>query len=349
MVASRFRSLLFASVSAAALALAQPEAWGQSVALQPLMPAITLPKGMFSVFAEGHQFTQSDKGYNFDAAPGPTVGHLSPLLGFGGAVGFTYQTALSPWSFGVTVRAGKSRHKRASAHSTIVHQYQYSRSTTTCTPTPGGSSSCHLTFTPTTFTTTQHIARSAERHSSHRIVDFAVGRDVGLGRTATGDPILKWEAGLRYVKLKDHGEFTDTGTFNGLPTLNFSFRGEREFTGLGPRLGATFSVPLGFRFMVDGAAGATALLGRASENHVFIDHGLVTRTEAFSTNQAAAGLDASLALSFLLTPKAKLSAGYRFEGYFNVFPDGAFNAPPPSPPDKNMLLHGPFLRATVTF
>jgi Legionella pneumophila major outer membrane protein precursor len=349
--ASRFRTLLFASVSAAALTLAQPGALAAGTTIQPVQPAaLNAPKGSFSVFAEGYQFGQTGKGYDF----GSPLGNLSPLYGYGTALGFEYHSALSPWSFGVSVRYGKTRHKRKSAHATNT-----TSTTSTFKFTSPGFSTCSTsscsTYPPitTTFTFTNYYSHThkqpAARYSSHFIVDFTVGRDVGLGTTPAGDPIVKLEGGLRYANLRDNGELATVTAVNGATTNSVAFNGHRRFIGIGPRLGVVLSVPLGAsKFTLDGTAGAVVLFGKATENRIFNNNGAVT-SQSTSENRVAPGFDASVALSYLLTPKAKLSAGYQVEGYYNVFPGSSFTGPPAYTQDKDMLLYGPFLRATVQF
>jgi hypothetical protein len=44
-----------------------------------------------------------------------------------------------------------------------------------------------------------------------------------------------------------------------------------------------------------------------------------------------------------------LSVGYSIEGYMNAFPGSSFGGTPSFTQDKNMLIQGPFVRATVKY
>ncbi len=64
-----------------------------------------------------------------------------------------------------------------------------------------------------------------------------------------------------------------------------------------------------------------------------------------SKSAVVPNLDASAALSYLLSPNAKLSVGYRVDAYFNAFDTG--NQAGASEGDR--IIHGPFAKFTVEF
>lgn len=305
----RMRTLMLASASVAALWLGRVDAQAADLAPQPaepLPPAVE--RGTISLTAMGYGFLQADKGVAI--VPFDTV---DPLIGLGGGLGITYQPALSPWSFGVNARYGTTEKK---------------------------SKSLAFTSAPST----SGVATD-KRKSSHFIVDFTVGRDMGLGLTPAGDPMLQLQAGLRFAHLEDKLDEQAIVTFGPPRTLGTSVK--RSFTGFGPRLGVAMSMPVAASLSLDGTAGAALLYGRATEKVTLTNAGAVTGVFKNNKNGWIPGIDASLAVAYALNPSAKVSLGYRVEAYFNAysvaFPAGG------DIQDKDFIVHGPYAEAKIKF
>ena len=70
-----------------------------------------------------------------------------------------------------------------------------------------------------------------------------------------------------------------------------------------------------------------------------------------TSNNAVFNADASLALSYVLTPRAKLSAGIRFDGYWNALRtlDSHFTGDSVALHNEDRFYWGPFRRLTGAF
>jgi hypothetical protein len=306
-VIHKFRVFLLASASVAALWAGQLDAQASDLPPAPLEPLAPVEnKGVISITAMGYGFWQTDRGYDF----GAPFGTIDPLKGLGGGLGVAYQPALSPWSFGVNARYGVTSKKNKSV------------TTTTVTPTP--------------------LSIQGSRKASHFIVDFTIGRDMGLGTTPVGDPYLQLQAGLRFAHLQDKTSLHLLTPFGGSSGAN----AKREFAGFGPRIGLAVSMPLAASFSLDGTAGAALLYGRSSEKIDLTSSGILTSSLKKTKNVWVPSLDASLAVSYAFNASAKISLGYRVEGYFNAYPAIVPGGPPR---DKDMVAHGPFVQAKFSF
>lgn len=350
------RRSLIASASIVALTIGSTGVQAQVPPAPP--PAFVAPKDAWSFFAEGGLFWQADGGYQFATPPGG----LRNLKGPGWALGVTYQPALSPWSFGVSAHGGKTKkkQKRSAVAQDIQNQFVTITGTTlvpgpTCTaPTISGATcttTVHSTFLYDTITTTEHLLsrRKSGRTSSHLVLDFTIGRDIGLGRTPSGDPTLKLEAGLRYARLTDNGEYASSNFVSSILTSANAFAGKRRFLGAGPRFGASFAAPFIGDVGLEATAGLSVLFGQARETRAFTVNG-VTSVGETKESRFVPGVDGSLALSYWLGANARLSVGYRAEAYFNALPGDAFSgAPTAFGQDTTFLVHGPFARATVKY
>jgi len=309
-IARRMRVLLLASASVAALWVGSMEAQAADLAPQPAEPLPPVDaRGVISLTAMGYGFWQADQGVGFTP-----LGSIDPLVGLGGGLGIAYQPALSPWSFGLNARYGTTSKK---------------------------SKSVAFTSSPST-----SGILTEKRKSSHFIVDFTVGRDLGLGLTPAGDPVLQLQGGLRFAHLEDKTDIQAVVTFG--PPSSSGASVKRSFTGFGPRIGLAGSMPLGGAFSLDGTGGVSLLYGRSTEKVTLTSSGSVTFVAKKNKNAWVPGLDGSVAVSYSFNPSAKISAGYRAEAYFN-----AYSAVVPGgggvTQDKDFIVHGPYVEAKFKF
>jgi hypothetical protein len=220
---------------------------------------------------------------------------------------------------------------------------------------------------------------SARDHEEHRIADFAVGRDLGLGLA----PALKSEVniGLRYA----HFESTTAVKIDGIPnwdvpegaSYNFSthdrynaeLTADREFDGLGPTLSWNGKWPI-FGDDTVGTVNAdlnvtggvlfgkqrTSVTGTEDAAHfngvyfnvryayaVLTPEPTVHVDERRSNSVSSALLDLGLGLSYEVG-RVAVGAGYRWERYFNVLDVGFADAK-----DGDRSIDGPYFKVAVGF
>jgi hypothetical protein len=229
-------------------------------------------------------------------------------------------------------------------------------------------------------TATNRLSVTTARKESHLLVDFAVGKDVGVGVLGTAQSSLS--AGLRYADFKS----SVSGEMRGIPDMTLpedgwgkynttfhqyaaKFAAEREFRGAGPTLSWEASRPIwgndeSGRLDVDwaltggalfgkqrttatGTAGSTYFNDRYTRDFVVNQLQAPTQTpiDIAPRNKSATVpvLDLSLGLSFE-TSGVKLSTGYRWERYFNVL-DAGFQ----EHKSYDRTLDGPYVRLSLGF
>lgn len=220
MRSSRIRSLLLVSVSVLALAIFQVEASAEEAAA-----VVSDAKDSFSLSLDVGTVLLSDGALDLSGALDGLI--LPPATSYGAA--FKYRPALSPWVFGVHVRAGKShRHKHAHrldqqvvstttksvVTNTNTHQNTHlntsittTTTTTTSTTTTSSSSSTPVTTTRTythqnphthinsTITTTTSTTTTKETKTNTHTHQVAVETNTSEDRS-TDYKIIDFSAGL---------------------------------------------------------------------------------------------------------------------------------------------------------
>jgi hypothetical protein len=194
---------------------------------------------------------------------------------------------------------------------------------------------------------------SATAEVSYDVVDFEAGHHVKLG-----DADVRLAAGLRYADL-EQGLRTQFATVVGATTFTAADDHQVEYRGLGPRLSAQFSVPVGAAGLRIGAAVGGAILGGRIERvttRVGAPGFIGTNSTKRRKYRTAYALDAEVNLSYQWQLKQdatmSLAAGYRGEAWLGVndtttqaSPSGArFGAT-----DADQTFHGPFLRVDYSF
>jgi hypothetical protein len=169
---------------------------------------------------------------------------------------------------------------------------------------------------------------STTEREQHGLADFAVGRDVGLG---LGQSQLKFGLRIAEIDNKTNGSANFVGpafysaifpgAFIGAQPGAFSFEQKTRFVGGGPRGGIEGNIPLGYGWSIDYLGGMAALYGvrslevstgGAATNFGIANLGASDATVVFN-------LDAEAGLSYWLTTNLKVTAAYRFDGYWNAF------------------------------
>jgi Legionella pneumophila major outer membrane protein precursor len=212
-------------------------------------------------------------------------------------------------------------------------------------------------FNFVTRTTTAFITStgSADLKEHHWLVDFAVGRDFALG---SGQAQAKLGIRVADIYAKVTGSGTSAGLSGGGSPITgvFSFASRSKFLGVGPRLGIDGYVPLGGAWTFDYLAGAAVLFGKRSFdssssltltiNPPGGGTGTLNTAASSSSSGAVFNLDAQAGISYWFNPNFKMTASYRFDGYWNalrtVNSAGAIV-------NEDRFYYGPMLRATLTF
>lgn len=206
-----------------------------------------------------------------------------------------------------------------------------------------------------------------------------IGRDFGFGATKT-----QVKFGVRVADLRASQNVQAQHAFHssssGDAAASFNANTRSEFFGVGPRLAAEGSTPIGGLWGIDWGGGLAVLFGQqrfsADVNGVFASQASDATGQAFTftgnacnatintgfgtihplsnctSENAVFNADASAALSYAISPVAKLSAGIRFDGYWKALPtlNGALqNGGPAGITNEDRFYWGPFVRLTGHF
>jgi hypothetical protein len=264
-----------------------------------------------------------------DFMSGPNTGPLSgmfqdvqktPRFGYDGDVGISFRPGDDGWFFDASIRLGRARQPgSASKLAHIQRQFwgmQYP----------------------------SHYGVLSHETESHLFVDFAVGKDVGLGIAGAESTI---SAGVRFANMRSRSDVQISSNFP--PTLYASATNEpdtvirREFHGWGPKIAWDGSAPIAGsqqagQLGIDWGLNAALLFGRQTTKqktdgfyrqfyYDWTHHRYVLNTQTVhSTNLrrksvTVPALGAYLAASYRL-PNAKISLGYRADWYFNALDGG---------------------------
>jgi iron complex outermembrane recepter protein len=229
-------------------------------------------------------------------------------------------------------------------------------------------------------TPTNRLSYSTDRKEDHLLVDFLVGKDVGIGRASGVSSSV--DVGLRYAEFNSEL----MGDMRGVPDVMIpaawgshnstyhqyiaSFDTERRFTGAGPTVSwegarilwgnheaghldvdwtATGGVLFGRqKTSVTGSAGSEYFNGIYPERDWVINSlppPAQTPLDIAPRNKLATVplVDLSLGLSYEI-PGVKLSTGYRWERYFNVLDDGFEQHK-----SYDRTIDGPYVKVAIGF
>jgi outer membrane immunogenic protein len=311
-----------------------------SLSILPPPPTVfsRSPADRWSVFVEGGAMFTGGNKVNFAASNGNGV-DIAAKTGFEVAGGFDYAFGNSPYHVSAQFRYGKS-----GSRSKV-----FSRMGTFLIPTSPGSTPI---FVPQVLGATGNV----DHNEKHMVADFAVGRDMGFGALGVG----QLKKGVRIVDL----EARTTGLTNfGVPTVatpgatidqqTIRFDQKSRFMGVGPRLSAEASIPLGGPWVIDWLAGVSVLYGQRA-----LDVTVNPPTIAGSTPGAfgfpptggstdavwVPNVDAEIGLSYLISPDLKLTASYRIDSYWGVLKTYASNG---ALVDANRYYQGAMLKLTA--
>jgi hypothetical protein len=209
----------------------------------------------------------------------------------------------------------------------------------------------------------QHFA--AQSSEGHAILDFQVGKDVGLGRFGSGgNSVLS--AGIRFAQFNSRSHVDIKSQPTNLPTVSYapnkfyaSFAAKRRFTGIGPSLSWDASATIAGNASsgsidLDWGVNGAVLFGRQRSKQSYqtrevIAHAynryLVYQTPVTpptrSKNVTVPNLGGFAAVSWN-TSNAKVSIGYRADMFFGAI-DGGIDAAK----KENRGFYGPFASVSV--
>jgi hypothetical protein len=336
------KAVLLASASIIVLAVASSDLRAADLALPVKAPPAPVVRDVWTWWAEGG-FTGPPAG---DPAVGlPPIGpfaNVSPGPGWEAAIGFDYAPGnLSPYHISGQFRYGENNRGLAGFSGSpfaveLVNGFFHTPAVLVATGTD-------------------------TIKEDHWLVDFAIGRDFALG---SGN--IQAKLGVRVAEITSSTSALGalTGCSPSLATCytpvsgSFSFQSRSRFLGVGPRLGVDGSQPLGGSWAFDYLGGVAVLFGDRSFNATQSTSSLATPGGFFHylpltaaalatcTDVAVFNLDAQAGISYWLTRNFKLTASYRFDGYWNALtviePNGSLG-------NQSRFYYGPMLRATVTF
>jgi hypothetical protein len=282
---------------------------------------------LLTVWAEGGSFRTGGGSFNVPTLPGVTAPFTAfdPRGGLTGAVGFDYRWANQPWHFVFDFRFGKSK-------------------TTT------SSSSSFQTFglissvlqTSTTSSTGIH-------RESHSVADFMVGRDMGFGTNK-----VQLQAGIRVADLRTAAQVLQQGqttfysiSLGSVTTAQSSSGSWRSrFFGVGPRVAVTGSIPIVGFWTFDYGGGVAGLFGDRLFDFAVTNTGGPNFAANFKSSVVVFNADASIALSYLLSPNFKVSSGVRADYYNSALT--TYNVGTGALQNISRTFWGPFIRLTGT-
>jgi len=285
-----------------------------------------------------------------------------------GGVKFTYQPQPKGWFANVGVRYGRASggaEEHPKWNIPASHRFSQEKYQTLLNTFAGNQQFTDFikniyVFDPASLGWYNYATAMGESKETHAIADFAIGKDVGLGRASS-----RVSLGLRYAQFNSdsstllHGRpdfaFPDPVKYEGGHTHRFhaSMDAHREFQGAGPAVSWESAIPLPMvmdagagRIDVDVGVGAAVLFGRQSTKASGDVHGEYNvgvlrqipepgynygRHEVNpyntpfdyhrTTSVTVPGLNANLGLTYTLDG-LKLSGGYRIERYLNAIDGG---------------------------
>lgn len=268
----------------------------------------------------------------------------SPNIGYDFDAAISIHPHHSDWTFTAAVRYGRAQRGPIRVHDQTYEEQR------------GFFSKYHLT-------TYAFLNATEKTSSTHAIIDFKAGKDIGLGFAHNGESTFDF--GIRVAQLTEHAEGTMTA-FSTLPVKYASGKVVHEasalfvrsYTGAGPSVSWEGAEPL-IGSMEDGATfdwgvNAAVLFGRQKTHELlhtkdtrFYGYGahatLSETTQAPNRDRTVVvpNLGGFAGLSWRL-PNGKVSLGYRADVFFGAADGGLYTS------QKDMRgFYGPFASVSL--
>lgn len=268
------------------------------------------------------------------------------------AIGYDFDAALqiqphgSDWIYGASVRYGRAQRGPKHVHDQTYKTVQAS----------GGKYA---------LTTYAFLNAKEESRSTHAIIDFNIGRDVGLGSSHDGRSTIHF--GVRMAQLSERAE-ASLSAFSTAPakysTGKIVHKADalmaRSYTGFGPAVSWDGATPIGGSledgFSLDWGANASLLFGRQKARislhtqdaryngggaYTVLSH--LTSAPSRDRTVVVPNLGGFAGLSWHV-PGGKVSLGYRADFFFGAI-DGGLDA---SQKDTRSF-YGPFASVSIGF
>ena len=222
---------------------------------------------------------------------------------------------------------------------------------------------------PKTFLTNYDFANAAQQsRSTHTIIDFMAGKDVGLGILGGGKSVIS--VGIRIAKLNESAEGQLTAFTNAQARYSTGEVGHkaellaaRNFTGMGPSVSWDASAPLAGSLSnglsIDWGVNVALLFGRQKANvslrtrdtQYYPDHNYTpghqnvlsqsTQTPPHAREVVVPNLGGFAGFSWCL-PNFKVSLGYRADFFFGAIDGGLLTVQ-----KETRGFYGPFTSVSV--
>lgn len=158
---------------------------------------------------------------------------------------------------------------------------------------------------------------TASTSADRTVIDFEVGRDVGVGATAHGNATWRIFGGLRYARFDSTTRMNGALTFSGYYysyTYRSSVVDKSSFDGFGPRIGMSFKVPFGRGWGLTATGSASVLFGERTTNISAVDVFGGTYAQRFSSDDHVVNFEGEAGVYFSpFGPRSELVLGARAE------------------------------------
>jgi hypothetical protein len=190
------------------------------------------------------------------------------------------------------------------------------------------------------FSTTGRAYRAYDASKeSHDVLDFEIGRDIGLGHALPDKAKIRAKMGIRFARFSATSRFTGHYTSYGVWLTPYDFDRRSRFKGIGPSIGLETRIRLGGSLSVDFEGSAAALYGRQSYKTYF--------WSSTSTRKKTIAMNLTGALGISYKPPGsnfRISAGYKADAWFNAM---RAEKSPGQEGRFDRIYHGPFLRMKI--
>jgi len=298
----------------------------------------------------------------------PTVVQRSPRHSIGGEAKVTFAPEGTDWTFSASVLYGRSSGNRYLHEQTDAIRSKY-------VPPPFGQGKKPISLDPKF----NNLSDTTAKHNeSHTVLDFQVGKDVGVGMFGPGGQSVLG-AGLRFAQFSNQSSVRMQGRPNVIVTkapflggyypqyefdqYDVTGHASRSFRGFGPSLSWDASAPVlhnpeGADITFDWGLNAALLFGRqrADVDHqtvhmhnivkfgkkiypTYFPHVPSSSSRSHSVIVPNLGAFAGMSLKF---PNAKVSLGYRADFFFGAVDDGI-----DARETSDRSFHGPFAKISI--
>jgi len=167
-------------------------------------------------------------------------------------------------------------------------------------------------------------------------IDLEIGRDIGIGSFQG--------RGTLGVRSLGYDATAEGHYYDGWDGDEADYEYTTSFSGIGPRLAVEGQFPLGNNLSVDAEAGVAVLFGTRTQSSDAFNSYDGDSYYSYDSDEIVSNTDASVAVSYQIGEKSKISLGYRTDIYTNLDNSGGKGG------SSDSLIHsGAFLKYTQKF